>query len=417
MILQQVATQPDVIDILVKITAALAAAGLGAWITRMMMRGRLKAMLSISELSSYLFSKVDHIQMPPDIVDLRDNFRWQIVDPEVHSIPNGAALVPIGAAQQMATYLRLFLPKCKDAIEAAENIKKSIDSQQSTSDDKKAALRDGIHNNILRLTIKGKARRGTLSFLQQTDNYKYDASSPMFPWVYDDAGGEGRGTLGSYSINYGHFRDTFVFKFADEEERFKRISFAFAILDTGAISSILADTMSELKEDRNNASDMLRWLESNLDVNATLYFDVAVVNLGQMPILISGDATLSIKLPNQAPIEIKLRSESYSDKSEADDATARAVRAISWISKELEEPLPIRTYVPSANTLLTKDGQATLTFRSINNLTSIPRGDNILSLFRSGDIYASITLEYYDQRGKVRLHSTPQFLFRSSVAR
>jgi len=399
------------VEAMVLFGSAAFAAALGVLLQRYLSKASPVVFAKSCELSSALLSRVDYLSMPDDVADKFSHFRWTLAE-ESEFIPNETTIIPVGFAQEQLYHLREFVPRLDATIRSLENAKG--EAEDSDIETRKQAVSEILSHTLVLRSLQGKTRRQTFSVLQAPPQIDVD-QPPIFPWAVDDAGGVGKGTLGTYTIHTGSMRHNFPFRWQDEKERMKLVSYLLASCHQQQVPQLLEELRQELVDDRQVATDLQSWLTSNIDVNSTLIISVSVSNMGKRPILMSGAATLVVPIPGKPAIEIACQSETFSDNTEEEHATRRTVKVLKRISQSLDAPIPIRARVPSER-LLVSGGEATsMTFRSLKTFDEVPNGTQLLHLFRSREIDAHLEIGFQTDSARPKTVKSKKFTFGSSI--
>lgn len=399
------------LEVLALFGSAGAGAALGVVLQSYYSKAKPMVLIKSCELSSRLLSRVDYATMPDDIAKKFHSFRWRTFTKD-EFIPSDTSTLPLSVAQETLYFVDEFLPKASEALATLTEARKRF--TQGGAAEKRDAIAEIMHRTILHRLILGKTSRNDFSVFAQQDATDY-SKPPVLPWAVDDAGGPGKGTYGAYTIHFGSARANFAFSWADEQSRMKRISYILADCDQARVPTIIDETETELKEDRQIATDLQNWFRANNDLSSTLMLTVSLTNLGQKPVLLSREGTVSVPLPGKEPIPIECQSESYSADTEATTATRRTVEALERISEAVDAAIPIRTRVPSDKILVQGNSGSTVVFRSLRTFSDMPEGKQLLSLYASREIdaYFEVCCERGDGK-PVAVKSDP-FTFGSSI--
>ena len=399
------------IEALVLFGSAAFGAILGVALQRHFSKAKPVVFAKSCELSSTLLSRVDYLSMPDDIADKFSHFRWKLVE-ESDFIPNETTIIPVGFAQEQLYFIRELIPRLDSALELVKKAKREITA--TDLEDKKRAISEILTHPLVVRSLQGKTKRQTFSVLKKPPQIDFNQPT-IFAWAVDDAGGVGKGTLGAFTIHTGISRINFPFRWEDEKERMRIISYLLASCDQQHLPQMFDELNEELAEDRQIATDLQGWLSANIDLNSTLIISVSVSNMGNRPILISHAARLVIPLPDKPPIQIDCQSETFSDETEEERATMKTIKVLKLISRLLDAAIPIRTRIPSERLLVPGSQSTTLTFRSLKAFSELQNGKQLLHLFHCREIDAQLELSFESDGGETKTVKSKKFLFGSSI--
>ena len=393
----------------VAIAAALLGGAAGSLITKRLQRARPRGFISTCELSSTLFSRVDHIDMPNAIVTIRDSLHWPLLDPKAFPIPDGASSIPLGAATEMQHYAREFLGASNRTLDALTVCIDAAGTAPTAT--VRPSLISLMTNKLFVDLYGGMLRRREIQALSQAE--PGTGSELWFEWNEDIASGPQVGLLCSYSVDWGAGRIAYVFKWEDEK---RSLCIGTNVLAGGSpslLSPVLSEVRAQLERDRNKISDLKNWLDEHVDSASKLVLDATIANMGESPMIVSRRSHLIVR---EAEREIAMFSESYEDGSETDKGTSSVVRALQRIGRDLDKPLPVATWVPREDIFVGPKSHVRVTFRSIQSVGD-EAVEGLVHLYRASTERAKLRLWMLREDGSEEAFESPPFTFGTSVQR